>query len=114
MQQLWAEVHALYQQGESWFLQPEEMAQLNQANEEFEVRDPIEDRISSRLDWSSDEQTWRWMTVTDLLIEIGVDRPLRSDINTAGQMVRKLNGNQGRKSNGVRQLKVPPQAWQGQ
>jgi len=114
MQQLWAEVHALYEQGESWFLQPEEMAQLNQANEEFEVRDPIEDRISSRLDWSSDEQTWRWMTVTDLLIEIGVDRPLRSDINTAGQMVRKLNGNQGRKSNGVRQLKVPPQAWQGQ
>jgi hypothetical protein len=113
MQQLWAEVHQIYDRGESWFLAPDEMAQLNEANQEFEVRDPIEDRISSRLDWTTDESTWRWMTVTDILIEMGVDRPARGDINTAGQMIRKLNRGQGRKTNGVRQLRVPPQAWQG-
>lgn len=113
MQQVWAEFYQVYQQGETWFLTAEEMAQLNAANEEFEVRDPIEDRLASKLDWSASQDSWRWMTATDVLVEVGIDRPARGDINSAGQIVRKLNGNQGRKSNGVRQLLVPPQAWQG-
>lgn len=109
MQQVWAEFHALYQAGESWFLTADEMALLNKANEEFEVRDPIEDRLMSKLAWSTPEVSWRWMTATDVLVEVGVDRPARGDINTAGQILRKLNGGLARKSNGVRQLRVPPQ-----
>lgn len=114
MQQLWAEFYELYKSGESWFLAPEEMAQLNQANHEFEVRDPIEDRLLSRLDWQTSQDEWRWMTVTDVLVEIGMDRPSKVDINTAGQIIRRLNGGQGKKSNGSRVLRVPRQSWQGQ
>lgn len=108
MQQVWAEFHHMYVNGETWFLQPDEMADLNTHNAEFEVRDPIEDRLMSRLDWSAPVATWRWMTVLDVLIEVGVDRPERNQLNTAGHIIRRLNGNTAKKTHGVRRILVPP------
>ena len=108
MQQVWAEFHHMYVMGETWFLQPDEMAELNSHNAEFEVRDPIEDRLMSRLDWAAPVSTWRWMTVLDVLIEVGVDRPERNQLNTAGHIIRRLNGNTAKKTHGVRRILVPP------
>lgn len=108
MQQVWAEFHHLWSKGESWFLQPDEMAELNAHNTEFEVRDPIEDRLMSKLDWSAPTAAWRWMTVLDVLVEVGVDRPERNQLNTAGHIIRRLNGNTAKKTHGVRRVLVPP------
>jgi putative DNA primase/helicase len=108
MQQVWAEFFHLWQQGEGWFLQPDEMAMLNTHNSDFEVRDPIEDRLMSRLDWKAGTTTWRWMTVLDVLLEVGIDRPERNQLNTAGHIIRRLNGGMAKKSNGVRLILVPP------
>lgn len=108
MQQVWAEFHHMWQAGETWFLQPEEMASLNDHNTEFEVRDPIEDRLMSRLDWTAPNSTWRWMTVLDVLLEVGVDRPERAQLNTAGHLIRRLNNNTAKKTHGVRRVLVPP------
>lgn len=107
MQQVWAEVFELFQAGETWFLMPEEMASLNEHNKDFEVRDPIEERIRSRLDWASPDVTWRWCTVTDVLAEIGIDRPTHGDVTKAGNMIRSMNGGQSKKSNGLRLLLAP-------
>ena len=108
MQQVWAEFHHMYTMGESWFLQPDEMAELNAHNTEFEVRDPIEDRLMSKLDWQAPNASWRWMTVLDVLLEVGVDRPERNQLNTAGHIIRRLNGNMAKKTHGVRRVLVPP------
>jgi putative DNA primase/helicase len=108
MQQVWAEFHHMYAQGETWFLQPDEMAKLNEANTEFEVRDPIEDRLMSRLDWQAPNAIWRWMTVLDVLIEVGIERPERNQLNTAGHIIRKLNNGAAKKTHGVRRVLVPP------
>ena len=108
MQQVWAEFHHMWRQGESWFLQPDEMAELNAHNTEFEVRDPIEDRLMSKLDWQAPVASWRWMTVLDVLIEVGVDRPERNQLNTAGHIIRRLNGNMAKKTHGVRRVLIPP------
>lgn len=108
MQQVWAEFHHMYVTGESWFLQPEEMAALNDSNAEFEVRDPIEDRLLSRLNWQAPTVEWRWMTVLDVLIEVGIDRPERNQLNTAGHIIRKLNKDTAKKTHGVRRVLVPP------
>lgn len=107
MQQLWAEVHALYQAGESWYLAPDEMMRLNSANEEFQVVDPITERIQSRLDWEQPESMWTYRSATEVLIECGVDRPTQSDATRAATVLRSLNGNRGKRTGAARQLLVP-------
>jgi hypothetical protein len=43
MQQLWAEVHHYFKQGELWYLSDEEEADLEKRNEDNRIIDPIED-----------------------------------------------------------------------
>lgn len=108
MQQLWAEVYILYLQGESYYLSPEEMAMLNTNNEEFTVLDPILERLQSRLLWNADKYEWSWRSATDVLIEVGMDRPTTSDVTKAAAYIRQQNGNQGRRTPSARQLLCPP------
>lgn len=106
MQQVWAEVYALYQQGESWYLSNDEMAALNHSNEDFQVVDPIHERIMSKLDW--DAHSWRWATATDILIELGIDRPTQGEVTKAANFIRSKNGKQAKRSNGKNLLLAPP------
>ncbi len=108
MQQVWAEVHALYMAGESWYLSPQEMAQLNGHNKDYEVIDPIRERLLTMLDWQSPPEFWRWMTATDVMLEIGFDRPGRGDATQCGQVIQELNGGRRKKSNGKALALVPP------
>lgn len=108
MQQLWAEMFAMYQAGEGHFLLPDEMERLNAHNEDFAVIDPVVERIQTRLDWDAPELQWRWRTATEVLIEIGNDRPTQSDSTKAATYVRQHNGNRSRRTNGATKLFVPP------
>lgn len=108
MQQVWAEVYELFKAGEGWFLLPEEMDRLNTHNTDFEVRDPIEDRLMSKLDWQSPMHFWEWQTVTDVLMSVGIDKPEKAHMNTAGHIIRRLNNGMGKKTSGVRRVLVPP------
>lgn len=108
MQQVWAEIQAAYDAGMHWHLSPEEADALNESNSEHMAVDPIEERILSRLDWSTPVMEWRWIQATELLIEIGIDRPTRSDSTNAGSVVRKHNEGKSKRSNGKTLLLVPP------
>jgi len=106
MQQLWAEVHALYQSGESWYLEADEVASLNEHNEQFQHVDPIEQRIQTGLDWDEPSTIWRWVTVTELLIELGVERPTKADATQAGSTLSK-HGVQRKVTKGKQMIRVP-------
>lgn len=108
MQQLWAEVYALFQQGETYYLQPEEMARLNASNEEFAVVDPVQDRLSTKLDWAASAERWGWRSATDILVDVGIERPTQSDATRAAAFIRTKNGNQGKRTMHGRVLLVPP------
>lgn len=108
MQQVWAEFYAMWRAGEGYYLTPEEMAELNEHNEAYTAVDPVEDRILTRLDWQAPVPSWRWCTATDILIDVGIDRPTRADATTCAAKMRKLNGDQGRRSNGKNLLLTPP------
>lgn len=109
MQQVWAEVYeTLYQAGESWYLSAEEMALLNEHNKDHEVLDPIRERLQSKLSWNEPRGVWRWVSATDLMAEIGFDRPTRADVTQCGQVMLELNGGQHKKSNGRRLTLAPP------
>lgn len=113
MQQMWAEVFAIYQTGERHYLLPDEMARLNRNNEEFSVSDPVVERIQTRLDWSASEYEWAYKSATEILVSIGVDRPTQGDLTKASQTLREMNGGKTRRSNTARLLFVPPLARMG-
>ena len=107
MQQIWAEVLTHYRNGESYFLTGDELDLLNAHNEEFTSTDPITERIISHLAWEDPPSLWQWNTATDILISIGIDKPLRSEQTAAGDAIRKLNGNQTKRRNSGRLLLAP-------
>jgi putative DNA primase/helicase len=109
MQQVWAEVYeTAYRAGEGWLLTSNELSALNAHNKDYEVLDPIRERLLTRFDWQANDMLWRWMTATDIMLEIGFDRPTRADVTQCGQIVSELNGGKVRKSNGKRLSRVPP------
>lgn len=107
MQQVWAEFYQIWRDGESYYLTNDEVNELNEHNESFTAVDPIEDRILTRLAWEDEPIEWRWATATDILMDIGFDRPTRSDATSCAAFIRKHNGNQGRRSNGKTLLYAP-------
>lgn len=108
MQQCWAQVLELWRGGESHFLTPGEMDALNEHNEAFTAADPIEERVLVGYNWDGlSPVTARWLTATQALQELGVERPTRSETTTAALTIRNLNGNMGRRSNGKNVLMVP-------
>lgn len=107
MQQVWAEFYQIWRDGESYYLTNDEVNELNEHNESFTAVDPIEDRILTRLSWDSEPIEWRWATATDILMDIGFDRPTRSDATSCAAFIRKHNGNQGRRSHGKALLYAP-------
>lgn len=113
MQQVWAEVLEIYRSGEPWRLTDDEVGLLNAHNKDFEMLDPIKERLQTRYDWDAPAQCWRWMTATDIMLELGFDRPGRADITHCGQMVLELNDRQSKKTNGRKLSFVPPKRENG-
>jgi hypothetical protein len=112
MQQVWAEFYALWKSGEGYYLTNDEVGELNEHNESFTAVDPIEDRILTRLAWDMEPVDWRWSTSTDILMDIGFDRPTRADATSCAAFIRKHNGNQGKRSNGKTLLYAPKRVSQ--
>ncbi|MEN6401127.1 MAG: VapE domain-containing protein [Armatimonadia bacterium] len=119
MQQMWAEVYEAHylpwqQKGmpdpAPWYLTGHEMAMLNEHNADFEVLDPIRERLQTRYEWSADKSFWRWLTATEIMLEVGFDKPSRSDVTQCGHIMQEMNGHQSRKSNGKKLSLVPPLA----
>ena len=108
MQQVWAEFFEMYKGGERHYLLPDEMDRLNHSNEEFSVSDPITERLQSRLEWEAPQTMWRWRSATDLLVDVGMDRPTQSDVTRAATLIRQMNNNQAKRTMQGRQLLVPP------
>ena len=107
MQQCWAQVHRMWEAGESWFLQPDEMEMLNDHNKDFEVIDPIEDLISHGLRWKDDQFDWQWKTATEVLSSLGRGNCSKSEVTKAGTIIREMNGGKSKRTGQSRLLLVP-------
>ena len=107
MQQVWAEFHSLWTGGEAFFLSMDEVAELNTHNEQFTIIDPLGERIAAAFGWGPHVVMWDWMTVTDVLMKIGIKEPTKGQTIAGSAIIRKLNGNQKRKSNGASLVAVP-------
>lgn len=108
MQQFWAQIYALYLAGEPWILQEDELVTLNESNKSFETIDPIEELAHESYFWDSEQGNWIWKSATQCANDLGIKNPSKHDATSVSRVIRKLNLNISRKSNGSRQLLVPP------
>jgi putative DNA primase/helicase len=88
MQQVWAEFKHMFDQGEAWFLSPEEMTILNEHNEDFMVKDPIEEKLAVRIKFGSDKATFK--TTTQIAELIGFQNPKHGDQIRIGRALGKM------------------------
>jgi putative DNA primase/helicase len=108
MQQVWAEVRAMQLDGFGYNLTAEETARLNVTNDDYASIEPIEERMLTQLDWDADRDTWVWQQATDILLSIGIDRPVTNDARKAAAIARKMNGGAAKRTGNHRLLLVPP------
>lgn len=92
IQQLWAEALTWYMDGESHYLSYEEVESLNESNSDHESSDNVDDLIATRFNWASDSADWEYRTIADILYDIGIERPFKSDRIRAKKVIRKLSG----------------------
>jgi putative DNA primase/helicase len=106
IQQLWAEAKTLYDAGETWHFNQQEQASLNQHNSQFEVVDPVAEKIMSKFDFQNMAKT-TWLTATRIAELALFDRPTKGEVQRVSTVVRGLNGNQAKRVGGNRLLCVP-------
>lgn len=88
MQQVWAEVKSLYDAGESWHLDGDELDALNGHNREHEAINPVHELIDKGFDWAAPQSTWTVpMLATDVALACSVDKPSRKEVNEAAAYV---------------------------
>ena len=109
MQQVWAEVAQLYRAGERWWMNAEEEAMLEAVNKEHEAIDPVEEMILMRYEWGCDRPAaYADRTATQILQEIGYDKPNKAQTTHCAGVLRKLTGKPARKSGSNRFFLMPP------
>lgn len=109
MQQVWAEVAQLYREGERWWMNADEEAMLEQVNKEHEAIDPVEEMILMRYEWGCDRPAaYTDRTATQVLQEIGYDKPNKAQTTHCAGVLRKLTGKPARKSGSNRLFSIPP------
>jgi len=107
MQQLWAELLALYRGGERWYLSMNETATLEEHNEDFTMINPIDERISAGFAWTLLSESLQWATASEVLIRVGIKDPTPPQAKIAARALRKLNGGRSKKSNGRFLFAIP-------
>lgn len=106
IQQLWSEAKTWYDAGETWHFSQQEQLSLNQHNSQFEVLDPVAEKIQMKFNFGDMTKT-TWLTATRIAEISGIDRPGRSELTRVSSTVKALNGNQFKRTNGLRLLLVP-------
>lgn len=110
MQQLWREAYdELYQKGVKHYLEHDEINALNKRNESHTSDEPIQDLIDTAYNWLAPKTQWNFKsTATDICLLAGMQKPTKSDINSAAQHVVKKYGVKTTHSNGRKFWLMPP------
>jgi putative DNA primase/helicase len=114
MQQVWAEFYEIYKAGESWYLTPDELDELNETNSQHETLDPVTERIQSKLHWDDPTTLWIWSSVTDVLLRCGFDRPTKGDVTNAGIFLKKNPLVETKRTSSGRMVLAPKEKIRGE
>lgn len=114
MQQVWAEVKSLFMEGEQWWLTEHEMNGLTAVNREFGAIVPVKELITATFEFDrvahqmslvgsepkKDERQRVRLTVTEIVMLVGLRADDRKTIGECGRALRELTGGEPEPSNG--------------
>lgn len=63
---LWAEAYRAYQLGESWVLNDKERKLLDDANKDFEIIDPLAEKLKENIDRYAGKEEWRAIELDEM------------------------------------------------
>lgn len=104
-QQLWAEVFMWFNAGERWWMDDAEEARIEATNSDHQHTDPVDELILTKYDFA--EPSTRYLTATQIVEELGYEKPSRALVRDAGSAMRRRFG-PFKKSNGRKVYAVPP------
>lgn len=107
MQQLWAEVLELVNNGESWRLEPDEKAHIARINEEHMQIEPLEEMILEKYRWDEIEFVAEWKTATQIGEDLGLRNITAKETRAIAGIISKHNGNRKKRDGLGRYMKVP-------
>jgi predicted P-loop ATPase len=116
IQQLWAEVHELFQSREQHWLTSEEMEMLNAENEDHLIVSPIQEMVAEKFPWGEEGTGFVWMSTVTIGEEIELQHVNTADARAIVSAVRALNrrhyGCEGidpveKKVRGIKRFRVP-------
>lgn len=105
MVQVWAQVKHEWQQGGSTYLNYDDQKILAERNLKHEISDPLFELLHTHYDWTT--STRRKLTATDVLHEIGYDKPSQKESTRMGVALTKKTGLKSKKHNGAKVHLVP-------
>lgn len=112
MQQLWAEIHHLWQGGEPHWLTQDEMALVNLSSTAHEAVDPIMEKLALKFAWDAarddaDAVDWETISATEALTRIGVTNPSGSETKRASDSLKRLGAVKASRTKTTRGWVVP-------
>jgi putative DNA primase/helicase len=109
-QQLWAQVYVLLNKGgedAQWWLKTEEQELLEDCNGAHQIINAISDQLAACLDFDSSKTDWRKASATEVLQQIGIERPTNAHARDCGTYLRQELGEPNR-SQGKNRWLTPP------
>ena len=106
MQQVFAQLAVDLDEGAQWWLTPEEDAALEEQNDAHRAVSSLEELILPELDFDIPRDEWQYVSATELLQHLGIDRPSNGQCRECGSVLRRHFG-PPKKIQGIRKWKVP-------
>jgi Virulence-associated protein E-like domain/Domain of unknown function (DUF6371) len=103
MQQLWAEIKVLYDQGESYRLSTDEQFLLNESNKDHECINPLKELLLNNYYWESPNRLWK--TSTQIVQEMDLI-PDKAKTNSLSNILRELEIESRKTKHGI-QYSIP-------
>lgn len=107
MQQLWAEVYQLTEQGETWRLEPDEKSHIARINEEHMQIDPIEEMILQKYRWDEINIVSEYKTASQIATDLNLKAVTMKETRIIASFVCKMNGNKTKRTGKGRYVLVP-------
>lgn len=105
MQQVWAEVYFLWNNGSLPYLTKDEQFSVNKENIGHEKVDPLREKLMVHYDWKS--PLGRWVFATQVLEELDIKKPTKSEATKMGNLLKEFTNGNSRIKDGYKLYFVP-------
>jgi putative DNA primase/helicase len=97
MQQVWRAVYDMWKAGETPYLDKETEEKVIRRNQKHEQIEPLEEMILDRFQWghTDEENHVYYMTCTDILKEIGYEKPTHGETIRGARVLQRMEIEQG-------------------